>query len=96
MYDRIASLYDKSHEDFRFWLREQKFFQKLIIGKRILDIGCGTGRDGIFFVKNGFNYVGIDASRNMLKIARTKIEHGKFFQMDFYKLRFPENSFDGF
>jgi len=95
-YDKLASLYDKKHKYPTFWLKEQKLFKKLIKGRRIIDIGCGPARDGIFFAKNNFDYVGIDASKNMLKIARKKVRTGRFFNMNFYNLRFPENSFDGF
>jgi cyclopropane fatty-acyl-phospholipid synthase-like methyltransferase len=37
--------------------------------KRILDLGCGTGRHLIFFCKNGFDMYGIDASPKALEIA---------------------------
>jgi SAM-dependent methyltransferase len=37
--------------------------------KRILDLGCGTGRHLIFFCKNGFDVYGIDASPKALEIA---------------------------
>ena len=31
-------------------------------GKHILDLGCGNGRDSIYFLQNGFQVMGIDAS----------------------------------
>ena len=29
----------------------------------ILEFGCGNGRDGLFFIKNNFNYTGYDISK---------------------------------
>jgi len=37
---------------------------------KILDIGCGGGRNTILFQKNGFNSTGIDISENAIKLAK--------------------------
>ena len=39
---------------------------------RILDLGCGTGRHVRLLDKNGYKVVGIDNSREMIKIAQQK------------------------
>ena len=76
-------------------------------GKKIIDIGCGAGRDAILFKKAKFDYTGIDASSKMLKEARKRVPRGKpphqkfwcggtFIVMDFYNLTFPPGTFDGF
>jgi len=52
-------------------------YQKLIgplQGKRILDVGCGTGRGVADFVDVAALTVGVDASQDMLGIAARKIE----------------------
>ena len=41
-------------------------------GKKILDIGCGTGRHSIELTKRGYNVTGIDLSESLLKRAREK------------------------
>ncbi|MFX1235417.1 MAG: class I SAM-dependent methyltransferase [Promethearchaeota archaeon] len=38
--------------------------------KKILDIGCGTGRHLVYFSKYGFDVYGVDASPKGLEIAR--------------------------
>ncbi len=38
--------------------------------RRILDLGCGTGRHLLFFLKKGFEVYGLDGSPNGLKIAK--------------------------
>ena len=35
----------------------------------MIDIGCGNGRDSIFFAQHGFQVVAIDASENGLSVA---------------------------
>ena len=40
--------------------------------KRILDIGCGTGRHSIELTKRGYHMTGIDLSDSLLKRAREK------------------------
>ncbi len=43
--------------------------------KRILDIGCGTGRHSIELSKRGYEVTGIDLSMNMLSKARANARH---------------------
>ena len=93
-YDKIAPRYSKIHFD-PFWVKEFAFFRRNVFGKKVLDIGCGAGRDAPVFLKHGFDYLGIDGSRGMVKVARARTKRAKFKLMDFYKLRSPPHSFDG-
>jgi len=43
-------------------------------GASILDIGCGTGRHSIGLASMGFRLTGVDISREMLKVAKSKME----------------------
>ena len=47
-----------------------KMFEKYLEnGDSVLDVGCGCGRDLIYFHKNGYEVDGLDFSYEMLKIA---------------------------
>ena len=65
--------------------------------KRILDLGCGTGRHSIELSKRGYNVTGIDLSESQLKRAKQKaFEQNlqiEFKKQDARKLTFV-NEFD--
>ena len=42
--------------------------------KNVLEIGCGIGTDGIEFIKNGSNYIGVELSKNSLDIFKERIK----------------------
>lgn len=68
-------------------------------GKKILDIGCGTGNYSIRLAELGYEVVGIDISDEMLDIARNKAKEKnlniKFYNMDIYDLKFIDEEFHG-
>lgn len=43
-------------------------------GATVLDVGCGAGRETIFLAQCGFRAIGVDFSREALKIARRRAE----------------------
>lgn len=94
-YDAIAPRYSKVHFN-PFYIKEFNFFRHAVPGKKVVDIGCGAGRDATVFLKNGFDYLGIDGSHGMLMVARRRVGRARFKLMDFYKLQLPSHSFDGF
>ena len=51
--------------------------------KNILDIGCGNGRDTIYFFKKGLKVIGIDKSDIAIKINKDKFPSDK--NLTFYK-----------
>ena len=60
---------------------------------RILDAGCGPGRDMAWFEARGATVVGIDVSSRMLELARTRCA-GELLLMNMRELRLPDRSFD--
>lgn len=65
--------------------------------RKILDVGCGTGRHSIELTKRGYTVTGIDLSGSQLAKAREKAERQKleinFFKYDARDLPF-NNEFD--
>jgi SAM-dependent methyltransferase len=73
-------------------------FLSPIEGRRVLDVGTGTGRAAIALAKAGAVATGIDASREMLAVAerRAREEHAEvaFAVGDAHRIEFPDRSFD--
>ena len=70
------------------------FISLLPKNARILDVGCGSGKDVQYFIDYGFQAVGIDASENMIREAKKKVADGDFKIMNLFSLDFPKESFD--
>ena len=49
----------------------QDKFLKLLTGKKVLDFGCGSGRDTKYFIGSGFDIVATDGSEELCKSAST-------------------------
>jgi SAM-dependent methyltransferase len=58
--------------------------------KKILELGCGTGKYTEILLKKGYNTLSLDLSEEMLEIARKKIPNGKFIQGDIKNLNLNE------
>ena len=61
---------------------------------KIIDLGCGSGRDVQYFMDYGFDAVGVDGSENMITEAKKRVPDGDFKVMHLQSLNFPEQSFD--
>ncbi len=59
----------------KIWVKPQEDIPKIIKKwkkegiKKILDLGCGTGRHLVYLAKNGFETYGFDISREGIRIA---------------------------
>jgi ubiquinone/menaquinone biosynthesis C-methylase UbiE len=67
-------------------------------GRRILDVGTGTGRAAIALAKRGAIVTGVDASEEMLDVARRRAQEAlvqvTFARGDAHRLNFPDRAFD--
>ena len=66
-----------------------------LAGKRILDIGCGTGVLGGSLSARGAIVTGIDPNREALSIARRAVPAGTFRAAGAEAMPFKDDSFDG-
>lgn len=66
----------------------QKFLKYLPKSGRILDAGCGVGRDSKFFLSQGYDVVSFDGSMEMVKMASDllgkNVLHMLFEEIDFF------------
>ena len=71
-------------------------FADIGAGKRVLDVGCGTGTLSIALAKQGVDVVGVDASEPYLDGARRRRPHTNisYEHGDACHLRYPSASFD--
>jgi len=69
-YDKFAEHFDATRK--QPWKEVCEFLETLPKNSLILDVGCGNGRHLTEAKKRGLNAVGVDISRNLLKIAKRK------------------------
>jgi SAM-dependent methyltransferase len=88
-YERFASWYDQLMSDAPYdaWCElVERTVASYDVGKRLLDLGCGTGELAIRLANKGFDVIGVDLSEQMLAIAQMKAEergvHVLFYQQD--------------
>ncbi len=77
--------------DMSLW--RDKFEKLLPDGGRVLDLGCGSGRDSLAFKQHGKTVVALDASSKMCEMA-SKLIGQDVLQMRFDEIAF-EDEFDG-
>ena len=79
-YDGLAPVYDlfTAGHDHAAWaaLLERLAREQGLAGRRLLDVGCGTGSALLPMVKRGYDAAGVDVSPRMLEVARGKLGDG--------------------
>jgi ubiquinone/menaquinone biosynthesis C-methylase UbiE len=101
----VASGYDRLADRYLDWGRQTavdprhrmvaEFSNRLRVGARVLDLGCGAGVPSTQQLARRFDVVGVDVSSSQLELARKNVPGAKLIQGDFSELRLPEGSFDG-
>lgn len=94
-YEASASRYATNTTDLHPKEEAQKFIARLPSGAKIIDIGCGPGRDVKVFSGFGFEVIGVDFSAKMIELARQNASSCSFHVMDIEKLAFAPESFHG-
>jgi ubiquinone/menaquinone biosynthesis C-methylase UbiE len=97
-YDQIVSTYaDQNHsplppENLRRWADE--LVKHVGREGRLLEVGCGTGRDMAWFESQQIRVVGLDLSAGMLNYARSQVSGG-LVMMSMQQIGFADDHFDG-
>ena len=95
-YNKIAKKWDENHSVQGFWQKGFDVFEKLLPQGKVLDVGCGAGRDYQFFQQGSYEYVGVDYSRELLNIASKHFPGAIFVEGNINELPFENDEFDGF
>jgi ubiquinone/menaquinone biosynthesis C-methylase UbiE len=93
-YDETAGFYDRRYKEIQC-AKYRTIMKNLPDGrKRILDLGCGTGMFLNELSTRAKFVVGVDASLEMLKLARGRVRKARLVQADADSLPFADRSFD--
>lgn len=75
-YEAMAPVYDAftAHHDYQAWLADFLAVLKRhgLQGRRLLDVGCGTGKSFMPLLSDGWDVTGCDVSPAMVELARKK------------------------
>lgn len=72
-YDQNALSFAAQTADVDLTHLYDRFLRQVKPGGRILDAGCGVGRDALAFAKLGYEVVAFDASEEMVRLARERV-----------------------
>ena len=91
-YDNIAAGFANLRDSFN---TEKKYLDILIshleVGANILDVGCGSGYPAASYLNDaGFKVTGLDASAELLKIAKNKFPEIRFMYGDVRTISFKQ------
>jgi cyclopropane fatty-acyl-phospholipid synthase-like methyltransferase len=91
-YNKIANWYDEH--------RSRELFEKpyldlaisyLKFDAKILDLGSGMGEPiGKYFIDQGFDYLGVDGSNELIKLAKARFPKAKFMVQDMREINLNE------
>ncbi|MEK7100614.1 MAG: class I SAM-dependent methyltransferase [Patescibacteria group bacterium] len=95
---RALTLYaadiEEMERDFSIQEEDIDLLHLLAPGKKLLDVGSGSGRYATRLVFTGMDYTGVDYSPAMVEQARRLNPGFNFDVMSFHKLDFEDDTFD--
>lgn len=92
-YNLISKDFSRTREN--IWEESRFLFDNYLAeNDKVLDAGCANGRCYKLFKDKNAEYVGIDISEKLVKIAQEKYPEGDFRTADILNLPFPDNHFD--
>jgi len=97
-YEKNASNLSKRYESADVTTIHQTLLKTFSPNSKLLEIGCGSGRDANFMLEQGYNLTAIDGSQKMIdeaKMIHPTLEPHLFTMQLPHGLDFESNSFDG-
>lgn len=92
-YNTISERFSKTRN--QVWEEVETLVEDYVLPQdRILDLGCGNGRLVKVLQEKPVDYIGVDVSEKLIKIAKEKHPKKRFLQANALDLPFPANYFD--
>lgn len=87
LYNRDTTYWNEFYDKQIALINEPSAFAKFALsymepGKKVMDIGCGNGRDSIYFAANNLDVIGVDASDTAITELQNKKIKNTFFVCD--------------
>lgn len=85
LYSTLAEIYHEMYQHVFDYEKEYHFYDSILKADhchKILEIGCGSGMLARRFLENGYDYLGLDLSGEMLDIARREVKSDRFIRCD--------------
>ncbi len=85
LYKNLSAVYEAMYQSFIDYEAEYMFYSDILLSyhcKSVVEIGCGSGNLASRFVNNGFEYLGMDLSEEMLTLAKTNNPIAVFVKED--------------
>jgi SAM-dependent methyltransferase len=73
LYTNLSAVYEAMYQSFIDYEAEYVFYSDILLSyhcKSVVEIGCGSGNLANRFANNGFEYIGLDLSEEMLTLAK--------------------------
>lgn len=94
-YDEVADIFAPDSFNWTPFDLINDFSTLLKPNSKVLDLGCGSGRDTNELSKKGHQVVGLDASEKLIDYAKNKFPQITFQVGNLLNIPLPDNSFDG-
>lgn len=89
-YNKYANLYFESTVELNMEETLDKFMGYLPEDAEVLDLGCGSGRDSLYFIEHGIDVTAIDGSKELCELASIHIGQDvlpmQFSELDFHEV----------
>jgi SAM-dependent methyltransferase len=85
LYTNLSSVYEAMYQSFIDYEAEYVFYSDILLNyhcESVVEIGCGSGNLASRFSNNGFDYIGMDLSEEMLALAKTNNPNAVFVKED--------------
>ena len=92
-YNQNADAYNADTQQNDMSAQYHLFLPRVAAGGHILDLGCGSGRDSLHFLQQGYQVTAVDGSEALCRIAARRI--GQPVQNMLFEEIGWQNAFDG-